>query len=61
MLIFRYPQVLNELQQDYLSRKAYLSYLVRAHQGLVATRQYLEKALERVDRLVRNVELSLLV
>ncbi|CAB4026132.1 Hypothetical predicted protein [Paramuricea clavata] len=46
----RYPQVLNELQQDYVSRKAYLSYLVRAHQGLVATRQYLEKALERVDR-----------
>ena len=48
----RYPQVLEELHQDYLTRKAYLSYLVRAHQGLVGTRQFLEKALERVDRSV---------
>ncbi|XP_028410994.1 GTPase-activating protein and VPS9 domain-containing protein 1-like isoform X2 [Dendronephthya gigantea] len=46
----RYPEVLKKLQQDYLSRKAYLSYLVRAHQGLVGTRQFFQKALERVDR-----------
>ncbi|XP_046845275.1 GTPase-activating protein and VPS9 domain-containing protein 1-like [Xenia sp. Carnegie-2017] len=46
----RYRDVLNELKREYFSRKVYLSYLVRTHQSLIATRRFLEKFLERNDR-----------
>ncbi|XP_070532532.1 GTPase-activating protein and VPS9 domain-containing protein 1-like [Ptychodera flava] len=43
-------KLLHSLQQDYLNRSPYISYLVRSRKGLLATKAHLERLLERVER-----------
>lgn len=56
VLFFRHPQLLKELEEEHFQRKSYASYLVRSRQGLIATREFLEKMLGRVERFVETKE-----
>ncbi|XP_012937538.1 GTPase-activating protein and VPS9 domain-containing protein 1 [Aplysia californica] len=43
-------KLLGSMQEDYRARWAYISYLVRCRQGLLATRNTLQRLLSRVNR-----------
>jgi len=43
-------KLLKSLEEEYKARTPYLSYLVNAHQGLLATHAHLERLVERIER-----------
>ncbi len=45
--VFRCRKVIRHLRDDYRRRSDYVSYLIRAKQGLLSTINFLEKATER--------------
>lgn len=47
-----FAKLLESLEEEYKARTPYLAYLVKAHQGLLATHAHLERLVERVERYI---------
>lgn len=43
-------KLVNALKDEYQTRSAYISYLIRCHQGLLGTQSYVQRLLSRVQR-----------